>query len=76
MEGRLGARAVAGLQSRVAEPQLRLTVARIVAPESFERVQEGQTGELARRDLRDARGHLTAIFRIRAITECRLLIAD
>ena len=74
MKRRLGARAVAGLQPRVAEPQLRLAVARIVADDPFERREQRRARELARRHLRDPRGQLAPILRIGTIA--RLRIAD
>src|SRR5947199_3790921 len=63
-ELRLRARAVARLQTRVAEPQVGLAIARIVAQDPLERRDERRARELARRHLRDARRELAAIFGI------------
>ena len=75
MELRLGARAVARLHPRVAKTQMRLAVARILAHDALERGDERGARQLARGDLRDARGHLAPILRIRA-AHCGLRIAD
>ncbi len=66
VEFRLGARAVACLQARVAEAQMRLAVARIVADDAFERRDERGARQLAGGHLRDARGQRQSIFRIGA----------
>src|SRR5436309_1829889 len=58
-------RARAGLQSRVAETQTCLPVARIVADDRLECRHERRACQLARRHLRDPRGDLTPILRIR-----------
>src|SRR5205814_5740960 len=56
---------VARLQPGVAETQMRLAIAGIVADDAFERRQQGGAGQLTRRDLRDPRRHLAAVLRIR-----------
>src|SRR5262249_33833350 len=63
---RLGARAVALLDPRVAEAPGRLAVAPVVAHEAFERGDERAARQLARRDLREARRLIAAIFGIRS----------